>query len=60
MKKLSLVLLTLAATSLSVLPATAMETEVQETSQQVDATEKIQQAITTAGCVYIPGYGWAC
>ena len=60
MKKVSLGLLALATVGFSVLPASAIEKKA--TSERVDASQQIQDAITPGYCtwIYLPGYGWIC
>ena len=63
MKKVSYALTTLAAITMTLLPATAMETSVSEefvATNSTDAASQIKNATETKSCVYIPGYGWVC
>lgn len=63
MKKLSYALTTLAAISMTLLPATAMEASVSEefvSTNSTDAASQIKNATETNGCIWVPGYGWVC
>ena len=42
------------------LPANAVEKEINNNTIVTDATEQITQSTQPQGCVYIPGYGRQC
>ena len=60
MKNLSYTLATLVVIGFGMLPANAVEKEINNNTIVTDATEQITQSIQPKGCVYIPGYGWYC
>ncbi len=60
MKKLSYTLAALAVIGFGMLPANAVEKEMNNNTIVPDATEPITQSTQPKICVYIPGYGWYC
>ena len=60
MKNLFYTLTTLAVIGFGMLPANAVEKEIDNNTIVTDATEQITESTQPQSCVYIPGYGWVC
>ena len=60
MKKISYTLATLAVIGFGVLPANAVEKEINNNTIVPDATEQIKQSTQPQGCVEVPGHGRYC